>query len=248
MTDGTWKSAPANPAPDPGWEQAGYDDSGWSNVVELAPDGGLINFPTPPLGIWDADHSSFPNRTYLRKTFALNNADHMIFDYSVDDDAIIYINGLFVTQDNDCSAGTHRGIDVTSYLNLNGTNTIAVLATDCGGGYTFAAQLYNGYYVDNDGDGFGSNALAAVCAPGPGLVLNNFDCNDESSTVTIAKAWYADFDGDGFGVNNDSIYACYQPDVVLQMPVIAMIPIQTFIRVQLKLQTMALMKIATEVI
>ena len=183
MTDGTWKSAPANPALATGWEQAGYDDSGWSNAVELAPDGGLINFPTPPLGIWDADHSSFPNRTYLRKTFALNNANHMIFEDSVDDDAIIYINGVFVTQDNDCSSGTHYGIDVTSYLNLNGSNTIAVLASDCGGGYTFAAQLYNGYYADNDGDGFGSNIAVAFCNLGQGLASNHTDCDDTNPNI-----------------------------------------------------------------
>ncbi|CAN5133383.1 hypothetical protein BH11BAC6_BH11BAC6_01020 [soil metagenome] len=139
VTDKTWKSSNT---PGTGWEQIGYDDSNWPAADSLAPDGGILQFNPPPTGIWNTVITS-PNITYFRKNFTLNNVTGFVtMDYSVDDDAQIYINGQFVTADNDCLANSHFNLDVTPYLNLNGSNTIAARASDCGGGWFFSTQLY----------------------------------------------------------------------------------------------------------
>jgi hypothetical protein len=57
----------------------------------------------------------------------------------------------------------------------------------------------NEYFIDNDGDGFGSwDAVAYACTPPAGYVDNSDDCDDFSFT-------YEDLDGDGFG--NAAVYA-----------------------------------------
>ena len=54
---------------------------------------------------------------------------------------------------------------------------MAVQVQNCQGDYYFTAQLYfNGYFVDGDHDGYGSQSVVQFCAPpGPGLVRNNLD-------------------------------------------------------------------------
>jgi subtilisin-like proprotein convertase family protein len=57
------------------------------------------------------------------------------------------------------------------------------------------------YYVDADGDGFGSTTSALLCsstAPA-GYASNNTDCNDNDNSVNAAQQYYVDADGDGFG-------------------------------------------------
>ena len=95
------------------------------------------------------------------------------------------------------------------------------------------------FYIDNDQDGFGdANDIGILsCAPPPGHVPNNLDCNDENSSINPAGqevcngldddcdglidqadpsitglvVWFADLDGDGFGNPNNSVQACIQP-------------------------------------
>ncbi|MFT5353603.1 MAG: hypothetical protein ACI9KE_000803 [Polyangiales bacterium] len=88
----------------------------------------------------------------------------------------------------------------------------------------------NGWFMDFDGDGYGSNRV-----PGcePGAVDNNLDCNDNNSAMSPARlldpcggrdqdcdgeidedpnvVWYVDADGDGVGVPGESITSCEQP-------------------------------------
>ncbi|MFV9551455.1 M14 family zinc carboxypeptidase [Algibacter sp. PT7-4] len=57
------------------------------------------------------------------------------------------------------------------------------------------------YYVDADGDGFGSTTTAMLCessAPA-GYSDNNTDCDDTDNTVNTPQQYYVDADGDGFG-------------------------------------------------
>ncbi|MBC3759777.1 T9SS type A sorting domain-containing protein, partial [Hyunsoonleella sp. SJ7] len=57
------------------------------------------------------------------------------------------------------------------------------------------------YYVDFDGDGFGSTAEEFICsstAPA-GYADNNTDCDDTDASVNTPQLYYVDFDGDGFG-------------------------------------------------
>ncbi|MGB3074301.1 MAG: MopE-related protein, partial [Chitinophagales bacterium] len=211
MTDASWKSLPESPGPDPGWEQPGFDDSGWNNAAVSGPEPNLTRFNPPPSRIWDALHTPAISKTYLRKTFTLSGAEQIFLDYSVDDDARMYINGtLVVSDDNDCGAATYTNFDITSYLNLNGSNTIALEVSDCQGDWYFSAQLFNGYHPDNDLDGFGSNEAVDICPPMPaGYVTNNSDCDDFNSNLGLPGIWYYDTDDDGYGDLNNSTLSCF---------------------------------------
>ncbi|MBC3759099.1 VCBS repeat-containing protein, partial [Hyunsoonleella sp. SJ7] len=57
------------------------------------------------------------------------------------------------------------------------------------------------YYVDFDGDGYGSTAEEFICSSTPpaGYADNNTDCNDTDASVNTEQLYYVDFDGDGFG-------------------------------------------------
>ncbi len=90
------------------------------------------------------------------------------------------------------------------------------------------------YYQDADGDGFGNAAVTTVaCAPPPGYVANDDDCDDTDNTVypnapelcdgkdndcngTIDDGagtitYYQDADGDGFGNASVTTVACAPP-------------------------------------
>jgi hypothetical protein len=60
------------------------------------------------------------------------------------------------------------------------------------------------YYVDNDGDGYGTGDPVASCTNPGGYSLNNLDCDDNNATINPGTFWYQDNDGDGFG--NDSAF------------------------------------------
>lgn len=55
------------------------------------------------------------------------------------------------------------------------------------------------YYIDNDGDGFGTGAAVLLCSNPGGYALNDGDCNDNHAAIHPETTWYADHDGDGFG-------------------------------------------------
>ncbi len=89
------------------------------------------------------------------------------------------------------------------------------------------------YYVDADGDGYGSGEGIASCAGQPdGTVLQDGDCNDADSGVHpgaeeqcnevdddcdgevdegLVSTFYADFDNDGYGDETVEVETCSQP-------------------------------------
>ena len=95
---------------------------------------------------------------------------------------------------------------------------------------------FRNYWTDADGDGFGSAVVSPVsaCAPQPGKVTNNTDCNDASTAIrpgateqcngvdddcnnvvddnVATQSYYLDADGDGFGASGSSPeVACSPP-------------------------------------
>ena len=95
------------------------------------------------------------------------------------------------------------------------------------------------YYLDEDGDGFGTGATEALgCEAPDGYVENYLDCDDSTADrspdnaeicdgvdnncdlltdneAVDAETWYTDTDGDGFGDPNNPIMACVvQPGAV----------------------------------
>lgn len=90
------------------------------------------------------------------------------------------------------------------------------------------------WYVDADGDGWGTGLAMSSCEPVPGRVTQTGDCNDLDSGIhpgaeevcdgfdqdcnglidddaVDADWWYADSDGDGFGDIDDRELACSAP-------------------------------------
>jgi hypothetical protein len=60
------------------------------------------------------------------------------------------------------------------------------------------------YYIDEDGDGFGTGSPTQACANPGGYSLNNVDCDDNNAAINPNTFWYTDNDSDGFG--NDANY------------------------------------------
>jgi len=68
------------------------------------------------------------------------------------------------------------------------------------------------YYQDFDTDGFGNAVVSQTgCAPIPGYVTNNSDCDDTNNAITLGSTFYADSDNDGFGNPAVSQVACTMP-------------------------------------
>ena len=72
-------------------------------------------------------------------------------------------------------------------------------------------NLFNYYFRDKDGDGFGDRYSPVLgCAPLPGFVADSTDCDDNNSLVTFSS-FYRDADGDGFGDPNIVVHGCTAP-------------------------------------
>ncbi len=69
------------------------------------------------------------------------------------------------------------------------------------------------WYVDTDGDGFGTSATTTnSCSQPSGYADNNSDINDSDKLITniTPKAYYNDVDGDGFGSGSQVLTASFK--------------------------------------
>ena len=95
-------------------------------------------------------------------------------------------------------------------------------------------ELNYDYYLDADGDGFGTEEFHVYdCAPGAGYVANTEDCDDSNPDKSplinevcdgidndcngevddgVGTLWYVDADYDGVGDIGGFVYSCDQPD------------------------------------
>jgi hypothetical protein len=131
----------------------------------------------------------------------------------------------YVANSNDCD-------DTNSDVNPGATEICNQIDDDCNSiiddGLTFIT-----YYVDADGDGYGSTSSSSYCAnPGAGYSLVDTDCNDAASTIYPGATevcnsldddcnsliddaitytnYYLDQDGDGFGAGTAQSF-CTDP-------------------------------------
>ena len=112
-----------------GWNtDVNFDTSQWSQAQVVGDE-----------QIW-GDGTAGP--TYFRDVFTLNQplAD-VVMLASVDDDALIYINGQLVVSDANGQANGFGPLDVTSYLHV-GENLIAIKAQNAGGPASLGFHLF----------------------------------------------------------------------------------------------------------
>ena len=73
------------------------------------------------------------------------------------------------------------------------------------------------WYIDSDGDGYGSESIISCLRPVDGYLFDELtgtgngtdDCNDQDSNEFPGQTWYIDSDGDGYG--SESIISCLRP-------------------------------------
>ncbi len=184
----------------------------WTLVVtdNYPEDGGSLNawsiaFPSAPLILYaDSDGDGFGNAAASIQACAATAG---------------YVDNALDCNDND------------SAIHPNATEICNNLDDDCNG--LIDENLGVIWYVDADGDGYGTAAnVQMACNQPPGYVSNSFDCNDNDSNIhpntteicnnldddcnglideNIGSVWFADADGDGHGTANMTQTACNQP-------------------------------------
>ena len=137
----------------------------------------------------------------------------------------------FVADDTDCD-------DTAAGVNPEADEVCNEIDDDCNGLVDGeSASDVSTWYIDVDGDGFGSTSYTLVsCAQPAGYVADSSDCNDLSDAsypgntevcdgldndcnnsvdgddATDRATWYADADSDGFGNEGAATVACDAPD------------------------------------
>jgi len=72
------------------------------------------------------------------------------------------------------------------------------------------------YYVDSDGDGYGSDAMTTEgCETPSGYADNADDCDDADDSTGAATTWYTDSDLDGYGSGTPE-WACTAPSEMIE--------------------------------
>ena len=95
-----------------------------------------------------------------------------------------------------------RGMNEGDVLKWSGTEWVVTPLT----------SLFQFFYRDKDGDGFGDKFFPVYSPTAPeGFVSNNTDCDDANPTITPNVTWYIDADGDGHGTTAATQQACSQP-------------------------------------
>ena len=135
----------------------------------------------------------------------------------------------YVAVDTDCD-------DASAAVNPEATETCDGVDEDCNDLIDDEPLDPIPFYLDADGDGFGTqNHSSESCALPDGYSANRDDCDDDSATVnpeadevcnevdddcdnsideagaTGETSWYLDADADGYGDASDSLLACVGP-------------------------------------
>lgn len=131
----------------------------------------------------------------------------------------------YVANSGDCN-------DINANINPAATEICDGQDNDCDGSIDEGLTL-NTYYVDNDGDGYGSTTTFTSCLPNApsGYSANNTDCNDNNASINPASpeicdnldnncniqvdegvqtiTYYRDADGDGYGNPLNTTTSCF---------------------------------------
>jgi len=153
-------------------------------------------------------------------------------DKAISTDTAVPTEGLAIDEDGDGYTVEQDCNDADPATSPAATELCDGIDNDCDG--DIDEGVTTTWYVDSDGDGFGSMVeTVESCAPADGLVSTGTDCDDADAAVYPAAAeacdgtdndcdgavdedgttpWYTDADGDGFGDPATELLACAQPD------------------------------------
>jgi uncharacterized phage protein (TIGR02218 family) len=134
VSDNTWKQSTTLTS---GWQNNGFNDSGWSSAIEQVPSGGMpwgtvTNFPITSQASWIWSsyslNTNVANTTYFRKTFTPNITSGKI-TITADSNFRLYINGTEITAGSVSNWETVHTYNITTF-NAGSTNTIAVVVVN----------------------------------------------------------------------------------------------------------------------
>ncbi|RXK59685.1 T9SS type A sorting domain-containing protein [Lacibacter luteus] len=138
-------------------------------------------------------------------------------------------NGTVTVADRDVDDGSYDPCGLVSYkldrtdfscLDL-GDNTVTLTVKDANGNEASKTAIITvqgtggrSWVIDNDGDGYYTNAVLFQCGVPSGYVLltNQLpgDCNDNNAAINPATVWYKDADNDGYS-DGATVTACTRP-------------------------------------
>ena len=152
-------------------------------------------------------------------------------EYFADADADGYGStslGLFCTQPAGSSAQDGDCDDTNAAINPGAAEVCNDIDDDCDG-ETDENVVFQDYYLDSDGDGYGSELLGNLCAQPDNASLNGDDCDDSNPNIHpgateqcngiddncdgntdegLLLTYYADSDVDGYGNADEMQMSC----------------------------------------
>jgi len=111
----------------------------------------------------------------------------------------------FADNSGDCDDGDGA-------ISPNATEICDDVDNDCDGDIDGDAVDAETWFLDGDGDGYGtSDTTETDCDPPSGYVDNDDDCDDSDATLNPDTVWYLDADEDGYGDADRTLASCEQP-------------------------------------
>jgi len=133
----------------------------------------------------------------------------------------------------ECEPGECDCDDADPAINPGVAEVCDGIDNNCVDGIDEGLDDYVGWFLDEDGDGFGSSVLPVTQCPVPeDAVQDASDCDDSRSDIfpgadevcdqadndcdgdedeDVDKTWYRDEDGDGYGDDEVTVFGCEEP-------------------------------------
>ena len=147
-------------------------------------------------------------------TFESSNCNEAVLQHGTPPDGITWY--WQSTSTGTSTANSSTTITLTSgseyYLRAKSSYTGYWSTNSSSVSYGFDLTNATTWYLDADGDGYGTSATTTTsCTQPVGYVSNSNDCNDTNPSMNLLIVWYRDADGDGYGTSSITTTSCTQP-------------------------------------